>query len=320
MSRALPHRNIRQKFPSDKTDKKLEIRRPDQRSLAPASAVSSLPDKRRCAREWIPGVPHAGDTLDQPCFLTLGYCIALTYGHLDLSAAVTFGLLLMAGICVTQFNHRAVVCFGHGLFVLLVVALALHWLPGFFSERVIAAQRFSPEAAPFSMYLNLDKPLAGFWILLACPWLLPSRPAAQTAKTAVLALIATCAICMTLAVTLGVIGWSPKWPEQAPLWLLNNLLLVTLTEELFFRAYLQGGLQRLLARLPYGAALAICIASVLFGLAHLGGGWQWAVLAGVAGLGYGLAYRFGGLQAAVVTHLGLNLVHFSFFTYPMFDR
>lgn len=252
--------------------------------------------------------------------LTLGYCIALSFGYLSLPAAVTFGLLVMAGICVTQFSQRVVICFGHGLFIILALALAIHWLPGFFSERVIAAQRFSPEAAPFSMYFNLDKPLTGFWVLLVCPWLLPAIPARQALKTAVLTLPGTSAVCMTLAVLLGVTGWSPKWPAQSTLWLLNNLLLVTLTEELFFRVYLQGGLQRLLQRLPYASALALCIASLLFGLAHLGGGWQWALLAGIAGIGYGLAYRFGGLQAAVATHFGLNLVHFSLFAYPMFDR
>ncbi len=252
--------------------------------------------------------------------LTLGYCIALSYGYLSLPAAVTFGLLVMAGVCVTQFKQKAVTGLGHGLFIILALALATHWLPGFFSERVIGAQRFSPEAAPFSMYLNLDKPLIGFWIVLACPWLLPAIPARQALKTAVLTLLGTCVVCMTLAVSLGVTGWSGKWPAQGWLWLLNNLLLVTLTEELFFRAYLQGGLQRMFHRLPHAPTLALCVASLLFGLAHLGGGWQWALLAGIAGIGYGLAYRFGGLQAAVVTHFGLNLVHFSLFTYPMFDR
>lgn len=252
--------------------------------------------------------------------LTVGYCIALNFGHLSLQTALTFGLLGMAGVCVTHFSQRAVAGFGHGLFLLLAIALSIHWLPGFFSERVIAAQRFSPDAAPFSMYLNLDKPLIGFWILLVCPWLLPIIPAKQAFKTAVLAVITTCAVCITAAVGMGMIGWSPKWPAQSPLWLINNLLLVTLTEELLFRAYIQGGLQQLFRRVPAGRTLALCLAALLFGLAHLGGGWQWALLAGVAGIGYGLAYRFGGLQAAVVTHFSVNLLHFSLFTYPMFDR
>ncbi|GLU33340.1 hypothetical protein Busp01_31820 [Trinickia caryophylli] len=37
----------------------------------------------------------------------------------------------------------------------------------------------------------------------------------------------------------------------------------------------------------------------------------------MAGIGYGIAYRFGGLGASVLAHFGLNAAHFFFFTYPM---
>lgn len=40
-------------------------------------------------------------------------------------------------------------------------------------------------------------------------------------------------------------------------------------------------------------------------------------LATLAGIGYGLAYRWGGVAAAVLCHFGLNLVHFTLFSYPM---
>jgi len=97
----------------------------------------------------------------------------------------------------------------------------------------------------------------------------------------------------------------------------NNLLLVTLVEEALFRGYIQGGLTRCFKNLPYGENLALLLASLLFGLAHVGAGWQWVLLASLAGVSYGLAYRFGGLGAAIATHFGLNLLHFGLFTYPM---
>ena len=91
----------------------------------------------------------------------------------------------------------------------------------------------------------------------------------------------------------------------------NNLLLVSLVEEALFRGYLQGGLQRLI-----GANPALAASALLFGLAHVGGGWAWVALATLAGAGYGLAWRHGGLPAALLAHFGLNLGHFALFTYP----
>ena len=76
-------------------------------------------------------------------------------------------------------------------------------------------------------------------------------------------------------------------------------------------------MSRWFKQLPYGQTLALVIAALLFGLAHMAAGWHWVLLSGIAGLGYGLAWRFGGLSAAIATHFGLNLLHFVFFTYPM---
>jgi len=252
--------------------------------------------------------------------LSLGYCLALLYGQLSVPVVVTFGLLIMAAICVSHFQHRAVRLFGHALFIAIAAGLASHWWPGFLSARAIAGVRLSPEAAPYSMYLNLDKPLIGYWIAIACPWVFIALSPRRWLGVTSIALPFTAAACLSTALLLGLVGWSPKWPEQTGIWALNNLLLVALTEELLFRGYLQGSLKRWLQHLPCHDALAIGTASLLFGLAHIGAGWEWALLAGIAGVGYGIAYRLGGLPAAVLTHFGLNLLHFSLFTYPMFDR
>ncbi|WZB75532.1 hypothetical protein WJ972_04015 [Achromobacter insuavis] len=56
---------------------------------------------------------------------------------------------------------------GHALFVILAVLLFLHWLPGFHNPLVIPRAALTPDAVPFSMYLNLDKPLVAFWVVLA---------------------------------------------------------------------------------------------------------------------------------------------------------
>ncbi|MFS2159372.1 lysostaphin resistance A-like protein [Pseudomonas sp. Pseusp122] len=251
--------------------------------------------------------------------LALGYGLALAYGQLQASAILGFALLAVAAVCTRTAQPKHVRWLGHGLFVVLAIALAAHWLPGFANARVIAATRFSADAVPFTMYLNLDKPLIGFWLLLGCPWVATGVCTGRTLRIALTTLILTTVACMALAMSLGVVIWSPKWPDTTALWLANNLLLVSLTEELLFRGYIQGGLQRLLKGIAHGDTLALGCAAALFGLAHIGGGWQWMFLATLAGVGYGMAYRRGGLPAALLTHFGLNLVHFGLFSYPMLE-
>ncbi|SET52933.1 hypothetical protein SAMN03159512_02615 [Pseudomonas sp. NFR09] len=249
--------------------------------------------------------------------LSIGYLLALIYGQLGVLAGVSVALLLIAGYAVRQQRTPWARYLGHGLFIVLALSLAMHWLPGFYNGRGIAPQRFTEDAVPFSMYLNQDKPLIGFWLLLACPWIVARRSLRLSICVAALALTLTAIAALGGAALLGVISWAPKWPEQAWLWVLNNLLLVTLVEEALFRGYVQGGLSRRFKHLPYGENLALLLASLLFGLVHIGAGWHWVLLASIAGVGYGLAYRFGGLGAAVATHFGLNLLHFGLFTYPM---
>ena len=249
--------------------------------------------------------------------LSLGYGMALTYGRLGWLAGISVGLLLIAGYAVRQQQLQFGRYLGHGLFIFLALALAMHWLPGFYNGRVIPPQRFTDDAVQFSMHLNLDKPLIGFWLLLVCPWIVGPRSLRLFLHAVPMALALSTVLALGGALLLGVIGWAPKWPDHAWLWLLNNLLLVTLVEEALFRGYIQGGLSRWLKNLRHGENFALLLASLIFGLAHAGAGWQWVLLASLAGIGYGLAYRFGGLAAAIATHFGLNLLHFGLFTYPM---
>ncbi|MGU3781542.1 CPBP family intramembrane glutamic endopeptidase [Burkholderia metallica] len=247
----------------------------------------------------------------------LGYACALAFGKLAPFALAPLAVLAAAAWGVMPERARAVRIAAHVVFAALAIALSLHLIPGFHNPRVIGPTRFSPDAVPFTMYLNLDKPLVGLWLVWVLPWVAPDVPLSRALRTGTVAAVATAAACLAGALAFGMVGWAPKWPPSGWLWLVNNLLLVTFAEEALFRGYVQGGLTRMLRAFAWGPWVALAIGALLFGAAHAAAGWQWIVLGTVAGVGYGLAWRRGGLLASALAHAGLNVVHFGLFTYPM---
>ena len=79
--------------------------------------------------------------------------------------------------------------------------------------------------------------------------------------------------------------------------------MVGLSEEFLFR----GFLQRLLARGFHSEVVGLIVASIIFGLVHLPfrqfPNWRFAILAGAAGIFYGLAFlKAKSVRASMVTH------------------
>ncbi|WP_269500969.1 CPBP family intramembrane glutamic endopeptidase [Burkholderia sp. IMCC1007] len=282
-------------------------------------SLSLLP----CATIWLALFAAAAFAWHRPLHglsigvAALGYAGALAFGQLAPITLAPFALLIAAAWGVLPGRPLAVRIAAHALFAALAIALSLHLLPGFHNPRVIEPTRFTPDAVPFTMYLNFDKPLAGLWLLWVLPWVAPDVPLSRALRTGAVAAVATAAACLAGARLFGMVGWAPKWPASGGMWLVNNVLLVTLAEEALFRGYVQGGLTRMLGRFAWGPWAALAIGAVLFGAAHAAGGWPWIVLGTVAGVGYGLAWQRGGLLAAALAHAGLNVIHFGLFTYPM---
>src|SRR5260370_1330952 len=99
--------------------------------------------------------------------------------------------------------------------------------------------------------------------------------------------------------------WIPRSMPADLLFLafLGLLWVVGISEEFFFR----GFLQRLLARGFHSEVLGLIVASIIFGLAHLPfrqfPNWRFAIVAGAAGIFYGLAFlKAKSVRASMVTH------------------
>ena len=201
---------------------------------------------------------------------------------------------------------------------LIGLLLGLHALPGFSNPAVVRDAVLSPGAAPYSQYANFDKALGGV-LLLGCSGWAPMRSRPQWAealrRTAPI-VPATVVAVMAASLVLGFVRFEPRWTWLFYVWAPLNLLTTCVSEEAFFRGLLQTELRRALTHRCAGA-IAVAVAAALFGLAHIAGGWRYALLAGMAGVGYGLAYeRTSQLEMSVLTHFSVNAVHFLLFTYP----
>jgi uncharacterized protein len=191
------------------------------------------------------------------------------------------------------------------------IALAAHLLPGFQPTPLWPARQLSADAPPYALRLSWDKLLLGL-VLLAW-WLGRYPPPLRRPAAALLVGLATLLAVPALALSLGLVGWQPKWPEQLWLWLAVNLGVAVLAEELLFRAWLQ---EALVARL--GAAAGIALTTLLFGAAHIPFSPLFALVAAVAGLGYGLVFHLSGrLWPALLLHGTVNLLHVLLLSYPL---
>ena len=231
------------------------------------------------------------------------------------------GLVALAWALATNrlstFAARSV---GGFVYVLAVLLLGFRALPGFdpvlLLETDSGAFRFPPEKL---ILLGIVPPLV---LARAEPerW---RRGLERPGTTFALLLSATLLTLIPLALGLG--HARPGWaPAPAPAFALAcalayNLLFVCVLEESFFRGMVQTALMRWMRRRRWPRAddLGLIGASLLFGAAHLGGGAAFALLATLAGFGYGMAYYLTGrIYCAVLLHFAVNAVHQIAFATP----
>lgn len=200
----------------------------------------------------------------------------------------------------------------------LSIGLSLHLLPGFQNLRILNNVYISNNGIPFSLYLNFDKTVVGLFILgILHQRIMTKAGWREMFKTMAPRALVIIFLVAVLSFSFNFVWFDPKLPSSLPIWALTNLLFVCLAEEGFFRGFIQKYLCLSLRNINYGNLIAILIASVLFGLSHFMGGMKYVILATVAGVGYGWIYmRTQRIEASMITHFLLNLVHFLFFTYP----
>ncbi|CEG50856.1 CPBP family intramembrane glutamic endopeptidase [Stutzerimonas kunmingensis] len=244
----------------------------------------------------------------------LHYCIPVVALSLGLALGMiepvgALAVLLFAGWLVAQ-PH---IPYSPWLFGTLLGALLLaaHLLPGF-SPLPLGPPQDLGGASAWQLRISPGKAMVA--ALLLAWWLGQPRTDWRSIRLTLLASGACLILVPLLALASGVLGWQPKGPALFLPWLLINLGITCLAEELIFRGLLQ---RALVGR--FGAVAGIGLATALFGAAHLPAGFGFAGLATLAGLGYGLAFHYSGdrLWVAVFLHGAVNSLHLLLLTYPL---
>ncbi|MDA0967615.1 MAG: CPBP family intramembrane metalloprotease [Proteobacteria bacterium] len=217
-------------------------------------------------------------------------------------------------------NLKKPIAIGLYLVILVVsIGLLMHKLPGFNNLKLIDSITLTSFSVPYTMWLNVDKPILAIIILLFSGYCLTvkGRDWHKIFQISLLSAI-TCLVVLIVPVILsGIIKFDPKLPDISPLWLINMLFIVCFAEEVFFRYFIQGSFTKALG-FKYGQYIAIILSSLIFGLAHLPGGVIFALFAFIAGIFYGYSYyKTKSIECAILTHFMVNMTHFVAFTYPL---
>lgn len=202
----------------------------------------------------------------------------------------------------------------------LSLGLAFHLFPGFSNWNIACNLPLSPDAMPYSLWMNFDKPFIGiFPLALSIPLIQSKKQLKAIFKMALPMTLLGVAILMFISLKIGTVKWDPKIPTIIFVWLICNLIFVSVPEEAFFRGFFQREIGKWLGKGFWASVGAVLATSLFFTLLHV----QWVpsipflCLVFTASVIYGTVYEVTqSIEASIFCHFALNSIHFLFFTYP----
>ena len=262
-------------------------------------------------------------------FLALGFlliaAVAINYIPIITAAIlVIFTLSLWSYKYFSKRNSRIGIYLSWFCAIILGIVVGLYRPHGFNYPLVFGVERLYEGGLPFTLYANIAKFFAGIIIVY---FLLSSKSVSSAyikSPFKQFLLVTVVAFCV-LGAACEIIGlaFHTKLLKYIVLFGLVNLIITCLAEEAFMRLLLQEQIQRFIsgtvAHKFWQESIPLVITTFIFVLTHAVHDFNAVVVFAIAGFSYGLVYSLTkNLWACVAVHCTVNIIHFSFLTYPLY--
>jgi len=273
-------------------------------AMLPYLAAAFFPER---AAGWVAGLPR-WMRLVAPALLCLPYLLVSLSAHsfrwgwlglyallpVALAAVVDLGAGLGEGATQDWLNVLVL--------VLLGLAVDLRWFEPAWPEHL----------AVFGKVLLLDAGIYAFlWVRRLDGAGFDLRLRWRDVGIGLREFVLYAPIAVALGLGLGFLHWHGLWPSPLQLGeaYLFTFFLIAVPEEMFFRGWMQNLLERRMGRW-----VALAVTAVVFGLSHwnkrtTGFNWQYVLMAALAGIFYGRAWRAQRrVGASAITHATVDTV------------
>ncbi|APC90884.1 MULTISPECIES: CPBP family intramembrane glutamic endopeptidase [Francisella] len=280
-------------------------------------------------------------------FIYLAYILAITsvlslwtrfkaFGYITVTSSLIFaslgaivsltGLLVITIIIIfihLSFYFKSKKGFSLFFFGITAVILFLnyiHFFPGFNNICIIKNVQISKDAIPFSLYLNYSSIIPTYFLLLFSSEIRLLKNLSKlfsVIKSGVFyGLIAVC-ILIPISYLFDFIKFDFKLTHYTLVFIFVNLIFTCLSEEIFWRGFIQSRLQKY-----FNPIIAVIFTSIAFAFIHIAfAGTRFALLAFIASLIYGIAYsKTKKIEVNIICHYLVNIGQFIFFTYPILAK
>ncbi|MDX8430762.1 MAG: CPBP family intramembrane glutamic endopeptidase [Candidatus Algichlamydia australiensis] len=248
------------------------------------------------------------------------YLLGSIAGILQLNSLFAIVLLLGSYLFLTTEDPKGWLrLIPTSIITLISFGFIFHRIPGFTNWLLLREVQVSPNSYPHTIFWNYDKALLGLFPLAFTIPLLKTKASIKKIlpKTLLLSAISI-VVLLGLSLFFRFISFDPKWPPYFLYWVVANFFFVCVTEEAFFRGFLQKEITEALPH-RHSAWFAIFFVSLLFALAHLPflQDFRYLILVFVASFLYGTTYHLTeAIESSIFAHFLVNLLHILIFTYP----